>query len=1081
MPLIETLTLTLGPSLAKILLKVWFRDADIARESASQLVDILRTKTADVLAQQRGKRQFEAIGERFAESLAPFMEGTPLGEGSREAIAIAVATTLDRAKIDTALLIKRDLNPTELAASLRQTAPHAARDFTQDEEALYHRVLDECSAYIIDTASRLPGFTERTLAEILRREEHLTAIAHQTLTEVQQIRRGLANPTEVFTRFEEEYRRTVVRRLDHVELFGVDVSGANRRQRLSDAYVPLWISTATSSGSESVSPLQALLATSPRLILGGQAGSGKTTLLKQIAVQASRRGFAGPLQDWNEKIPFFIPLRQYAGAGLPAPEEFVRLTAPAIAGSMPQHWAHDQLRSGRAILLVDSVDEVPHIQRADVAVWLKELSESYHDCAIVVTSRPTAIEPSWMVSDGFTRAEVQPMDVPDIMTFIERWHSAIIDDVPDLESGDIRVLAGNLKSVILTNRPLANLATTPLLCAVLCALHRERRQQLPSDRVELYEACCQMLLERRASEQNLAIEQYYPQLSYRQKRVLLDDVAYWMMMNSWTIIPIERLDERLSKKLSNMETAGRLATADVRRMFLDRSGMLQEPVVGSVDFTHRTFQEFMAARSAFESGDTGMLADRATDDQWREVIILAAGIGGLRFREELITALIKRGDSDSRRRHQIHFLAVACLETSVELSSSVRATVQDRLSRAVPPKSMTDAKAVAAAGELAIPHLRRTRRQLSTEAAACVRALALIGGDGAFEALKSYSGETRQTVVAELLRAQELFTERDYGAEILTSLKPRVLRLDRTRSLDSLRFLPTVTSLDVGLLSSQIDLRPIGALSQLVSLSIRGEMTGELAFVHGLEHLTSLSVETGSHIRDLAPIARLSNLQRLSIWQAEHVVDLAPVSELTNLSTLRISGAQGIQSLWPVRGLTKLVVLQLSQISGGVKSINDIANLKNLFELHLMGLAGVSDLGALANLGALSALWLGGCGELTSLEPLSSLSRLRRLYLTGANALTDMTALSRNQQLQSLSLRNCPGVSDLSPISGLRLLSSVRMDNCSGVSDLSPLVGMKGLQRIEIIDPPPGLLIPAAIRKKVLTHRWRGRGAFRQV
>ncbi|MCE0447639.1 hypothetical protein LT493_36885 [Streptomyces tricolor] len=41
---------------------------------------------------------------------------------------------------------------------------------------------------------------------------------------------------------------------------------------------------------------------------------------------------------------------------------------------------------------------------------------------------------------------------------------------------------------------MARLATNPLMCGLICALHRERRGYLPTGRKELYDAALTMLL-----------------------------------------------------------------------------------------------------------------------------------------------------------------------------------------------------------------------------------------------------------------------------------------------------------------------------------------------------------------------------------------------------------------------------------------------------------------------------------------------------------------------------------------------------------------------------------------------------------
>ena len=79
--------------------------------------------------------------------------------------------------------------------------------------------------------------------------------------------------------------------------------------------------------------------------------------------------------NWNNCIPFFIRLRHYSQARLPKPEEFIDYTAPAIAGTMPEQWVQNILRSGQAIVLVDGVDEVYSIAARRSPYMVKRLGQ----------------------------------------------------------------------------------------------------------------------------------------------------------------------------------------------------------------------------------------------------------------------------------------------------------------------------------------------------------------------------------------------------------------------------------------------------------------------------------------------------------------------------------------------------------------------------------------------------------------------------------------------------------------------------------------------------------------------------------
>ena len=71
MPLLETLTLQVAPTIAKTVLKIWLKDSKSISEASSSLVDIFNSITTDVVAQQRGRRQFEEISEKIVQNLIP--------------------------------------------------------------------------------------------------------------------------------------------------------------------------------------------------------------------------------------------------------------------------------------------------------------------------------------------------------------------------------------------------------------------------------------------------------------------------------------------------------------------------------------------------------------------------------------------------------------------------------------------------------------------------------------------------------------------------------------------------------------------------------------------------------------------------------------------------------------------------------------------------------------------------------------------------------------------------------------------------------------------------------------------------
>jgi hypothetical protein len=298
---------------------------------------------------------------------------------------------------------------------LEQGHPFALPFLSEMQQRLYRRVLREVVENLIDVSSALPGFTEQSFAELLRRETVIIEVAQRVLSEVTRIREGSqkANQEEALAQFEEEYRRGVVRKYDNMELFGIDLSPVTQRYPLSVAYISLAVALPLDARTENIGQdgtrqddgetlisVEASLAAGPRLLVRGQAGSGKTTLLRWLAVNAARNGFETPLEGWNGRVPFFIALRRFVDQEFPVPESFAAMTVPVLGRPIPQDWVGNTLASGRAVLLIDGVDEVPQHQRTSVYEWLEALIGSFPRCHFVITSRPGAVTEGWLSADG---------------------------------------------------------------------------------------------------------------------------------------------------------------------------------------------------------------------------------------------------------------------------------------------------------------------------------------------------------------------------------------------------------------------------------------------------------------------------------------------------------------------------------------------------------------------------------------------------------------------------------------------------------------------------------------------------------
>lgn len=909
MPLIETLIIGVGGAIAKGILKLWMKDNPFIETVGTNIIDMVKSFGLGIRAERSTVRQLDQIAERVAENIAKVFhtEGLEIEDARKDKIAILAGKTINNVNWGAEVLAEQNLDPSRLNKHL--LSYDISKEYlTLKEKAFYKYIISESAQYIVDIATQLPSFTEKTFAEILKREDLILEKADLIIQEVQRIKGSSGHQDAKDSVFENNYRRSVVRRLDELQLFGVDLSVSSKRYRLSVAYVTLLVELSETNTDyvegnaneeeaemdvrKTVSVDRALAANS-RLLIRGAAGSGKTTLLQWAAVMSASKSFTDELASWNDRIPFFIRLREFSVKALPAPSIFPSLISDALADAVPKNWVKSQMSAGRALLFIDGLDEISNSKLESVHAWLHDLCATYPKVQYVVTTRPYAVKEEWLKDADFFEAELQDMVLSDIEAFIDHWHDAVREGEQVQEKrNELDKFNSSLKGKIKNNWAIRRLATSPLLCAMICALHRDRVTNLPSDRITLYNACIGMFL-RRDVERHVSLTDFV-NLGERQKLLLLEDLAYWFIRNGWSEVDINATDERFNRILDTIEgippgTVG----ADIRKLFVERSSILRVPFYGMIDFPHRTFQEFLAAGGALEAGDLGLLIKNAHDELWREVVILAVGRAPRSVdAAKLLKGILSRADREKALRYRFVLLAASCLESVVKLppGSGIKKKVKLLLAEAVPPKNLSQAKALAVAGDLVVPYLTYQNYRNKAEARACVRTLAIIGSSLAHQSLQDYMDDTSITIKRELVAC--LFLAPDplsYAQTVFPNGGPKNIRLSVDR-------IPDITPLSKlinlrGLYLDDVpitDITPLASLVNIKDLCLSASKVTDLTPLKDLIDLEKLQLKR-TPISDISPLANLSNLKSLNLDYTQ-VTDISPLKKLAKLQSLSLRG-----------------------------------------------------------------------------------------------------------------------------------------------------------------------------------------------
>ncbi|MFF4992314.1 NACHT domain-containing protein [Streptosporangium saharense] len=1096
---LEAVVAAAGKAVAERALREGLAARTDRAERAADLTELIRTGFPDRFVRRSLERQLGTIADGVERRIAVLAEQEygGLGENDRAAVLHEVVAALRSADLSDGALMAADMDPVKLARDLRNTLGDPARQLGEAGARLYDVLLDECLDCLLRIVSQLPQYLPRATTEALGR---MTAVEEQIAALGQQVASGLARlpvrsldaptGTQDDTEFERRYLEHLSTTLDEVELFGVRVENYRPRATLSVAYISLSVSPEDRSrervpermrfadltdagGRHEAATLrvESALGRSRRVLLRGDAGSGKSTLLRWLSVTAARGGFAGDLAPWQGRVPFFVKLRSHPSGKLPGPEDLLADVAAPLAGRMPEGWAHRILDAGRALLLVDGVDELAVRHRPAVRQWLGGLLAAYPETVSVVTSRPAAADARWLAEEGFSPVLLEPMTPADLRELVRQWHIAMRGsrNLP-CEPERLDEYEGALLARFESSPHLRALATTPLLAAMLCALNLDRGKQLPRNRMGLYEAALELLLERRDAERGIAAE---VTLEPEQKVRILQDLAWqlavWGRSELSSATALRRVEERIGT-MPRVEASARA----VLDHLLQRSGVIREPVPGRIDFVHRTVQEYLAAKQAADDADVEPLVERAHLDQWRETVVMAAGHANAPVRRDLLGGLLDRIDGQDKHARRLRLLVAGCLETIQELPRDLEERVEACLAEVIPPRNEAEARVLALAGEEILRRLPDDLGELSqTRAAATVRTCWLINGQRALRRLAGYGGDPREKVQRELIAGWDYFDPDRYATEVLADAplpggrvavdNPRLLgslhHLKGLRNLhvscpvsgglDFLRGLPrlrglTVYSMDsmdeadldaVGTLtgldwlsidvesSLPADLEPLTRLSALENLALQGRgFTGDLSFLDRMPRLDTLTLVGLELIDDFDPVARQTGLRGLHLHQVPHLMDLAFLADLPRLGSFILSGGD---------------------IVGGLRVLAD--HCPQLRSLSLWNTT-VDDLDALDAFDNLFMLHLGKC-PVRDLAPLARRRGLESLTLYDTQA-SDLGPLAELSKLEFLSLEGSSQVTDLSPLASLTELRSVRVQGMTSDLDLAPLAGKPGLRVI---------------------------------
>ncbi|MFI5871578.1 NACHT domain-containing protein [Streptomyces sp. NPDC051445] len=888
-----------------------------------------------------------------------------------------------------------------LAVRLKGERPQVRNDLSEEFVYLYDTIVEICCLHVLEFFSSRPEFSARSQIETVRmlheQDRHLLSLLER-----------LPDPKSVDTLFEKRYADSVISRYDELTIFGLDLSNSQASWPLDTAYLSLetirggrhsdclvydpaqapqegGIGTDL-AGDNLPQRVEAALPGRSKVLMRGVAGSGKTTLLHWLATTAARQSFTGDLAELNICIPFVLPLRTLArdpNTRLPTPDQFLHAVGNMQAGAQPSGWAQRVMDQGRGLLLIDGVDEVSAAYRALTRKWLREILKSFRHTRCIVTARPSAAPEGWLDAEDFTELALSPMRPQDVHIFVNRWHEAAKSQSEDDETRDeLDSYSASLIETIDTKPDVARLATNPLMCALVCALHRDRHGRLPRGRKSLYDAALRMLLVERDDQRSIVSPEGV-NLDEDDQILLLQKIAYWLIRNGLSEVEKETVQRMVESTIPHMPSVRHIAdeqkTAQlIFNHLLTRSGLLRDPSTETIEFLHRTFQDYLGARAAVENEDIPYLVKQAHNDQWEDVIRMAVAHCRPKERARLLSGIIQRGDAEPEFRHRLYILALVCLEHSPELDADLQSSIRSKAGELLPPNNLEEAEVLAQVGPLLLELLPGPDGLTVQQSCAAVRSASLVGGSGGIRSIARYVSDERPAVQQEIVQAWGRFDAHAFAKSVLSRGS----------------FVPLVTSQEQAAACAEIH--------NLLRVTCAGDGAVEEMIPKLPSHLSGLHIHSDRRAGDFRALSRFSSLMSLSLVDCRGITDLGQIVEACPRVRVLNLTRQVLRNLNALQDLQDLHSLDVSGNSTPIP-IEEFPSMPNVMSL---GMSGLFDVGKISTaFPGLKRLHISLPYDIGSMEWLRGFSELQDLHVSARDQAEGVLGgLHLAKNLTSLSL-----------------------------------------------------------------------------
>lgn len=415
---------------------------------------------------------------------------------------------------------------------------------------------------------------------------------------------------------------------------------------------PTIIQAEESTGSFEIGDFLAEMTDSPafrRIALVGPTGSGKSTLLEHLrqtyAIEDQYR-LPSPSSKKEKPIPILLYLRDLHQAIIsdrpPTLSEVIFCQPFIYSRFSSPRWIERQLEQQQYLVMLDGLDDIGEkSDRQKMLSWIDSQLQDYPQVSFIVTSRPHTYAKAPLEKIKIV-LEIQPFNSRQVRQFVRNWYRQdgeieLTHNVRSLPRCAVRNVLqavykfsmGNsweswenscaisrtvketasvvnseginsvsarksLLDAIESRASLGVMATNPFLLEAIATVY-DTRGTLPSRRVELYDAICDILLGSQVA-----------------KKSQLQAIALRLMQQKTCQFAAKSLGNLTSGKFSGEYCETNLVQ-EVGRLIVEREE-------GIYEFFRKDFQEYLAALEVKRTKQENILINNIEEPWWQDTI-----------------------------------------------------------------------------------------------------------------------------------------------------------------------------------------------------------------------------------------------------------------------------------------------------------------------------------------------------------------------------------------------------------------------------------------------------------------------------